>query len=313
MTLQHTTEEILNNEDTQYYPTSNRNVKDRLFRFIFQDKKDLLDLYNAVNQSDYTNIDDFEVNTLDDAIYLSMKNDISFLIGGTMNLYEHQSSYNPNMPMRGLLYFAKLYEGYIHSHEINLFRNSLQHFPAPQYIIFYNGLTEEPDASVLKLSDAFLENTGITSCLECTALMLNINYGHNQVLMKKCRRLEEYSIFIHTIRKYQKIYDNIHKAVSSAVDDCIENNILKDILNKHKSEVISMVLTTFDQALYERDIRADGYEDGFNDGLSQSIQFVIKTLQESSISKEKILSKLIENFPSIDSQTLEKYVNEFWK
>lgn len=217
MTLQHTTEEILNNEDTQYYPTSNRNVKDRLFRFIFQDKKDLLDLYNAVNQSDYTNIDDFEVNTLDDAIYLSMKNDISFLIGGTMNLYEHR------------------------------------------------------------------------------------------------RRLEEYSIFIHTIRKYQKIYDNIHKAVSSAVDDCIENNILKDILNKHKSEVISMVLTTFDQALYERDIRADGYEDGFNDGLSQSIQFVIKTLQESSISKEKIVSKLIENFPSIDSQTLEKYVNEFWK
>ena len=74
-----------------------------------------------------------------------------------------------------------------------------------------------------------------------------------------------------------------------------------------------MVLTTFDQALYERDTRADGYEDGFNDGLSQSIQFVIKTLQESSISKEKIVSKLIENFPSIDSQTLEKYVNEFWK
>lgn len=283
--FQNTTIETQSNNNTQYYPTSNRNVKDRLFRFIFQDKKDLLDLYNAVNQSDYTNIDDLEVNTLDDAIYLSMRNDISFLIDGTMNLYEHQSSSNPNMPMRGLLYFAKLYEG----------------------------LANEPDSSLLKLSNAFFVSSNTIPCLECTALMLNINYGHNRELMQRCRRLEEYSIFIHTIRNKQKLYDDIHKSVTLAVDECIEKNILKDILVKHKSEVISMVLTTFNQALYERDIRAEGYEDGFNDGFLQSIHLIVETLQESSLSKKEILEKLMGKFPSIDSQVLEKYVNDFWK
>ena len=81
-------------ESNQYYPNVNVKVKDRLFRFVFQKKEDLLDLYNAVNNSAYNNIDDLEVNTLEDAVYLSMKNDISFLIGGTMNLYEHQSTYH---------------------------------------------------------------------------------------------------------------------------------------------------------------------------------------------------------------------------
>ena len=94
-------------DSSQYYPSTNLKVKDRLFRFIFRKKEDLLDLYNAVNDSNYWNIEDLEVNTLEDAVYLSMKNDISFLIGGTMNLYEHQSTYNPNMPIRGLMYMVR--------------------------------------------------------------------------------------------------------------------------------------------------------------------------------------------------------------
>ena len=95
------------------YPTLNREYKDSQFRLIYSEKKDLLDLYNALNGTSYSDPEELEVNTLEDAVYISIKNDISFLVGGTLNLYEHQSTYNPNLPIRGLIYLAHLYEGYI--------------------------------------------------------------------------------------------------------------------------------------------------------------------------------------------------------
>jgi len=85
-----------------------RTYKDRLFRVVFRDKKDLLSLYNAINETCYTNLDDLEIRILEDAVYLGYKNDLSFLISNTLNLYEHQSSTNPNMPLRGLIYFADM-------------------------------------------------------------------------------------------------------------------------------------------------------------------------------------------------------------
>ena len=173
---------------TQEYPAANRNYKDRLFRFVFKNKKDLLDLYNAINGTDYDNPEELEVNTLENVLYLSMKNDLSFLIDAELNLYEHQSTYNPNMPMRGLLYFAGVYNRHISSREINIYSSSPKEFPFPQHIVFYNGTQEEPDRKILKLSDLFRRPNGEKEpCLECQTLMLNINYGHNRELMKKCR------------------------------------------------------------------------------------------------------------------------------
>ena len=116
-----------------------RKYKDRLFQKVFEDKKDLLDLYNAVNGTQYTNQDDLEITTLEDVIYLSMKNDLSFIISSTLNLYEHQSTYNPNLPVRGLIYFAKLYEAYIKKIDANVYGHKLIALPAPQFIVFYNG------------------------------------------------------------------------------------------------------------------------------------------------------------------------------
>lgn len=148
---------------TQYESRINRRYKDPLFRKVFSDKKDLLDLYNALNGTDYSNEEELTVTTLEDVVYISVKNDLSFLVGGTINLYEHQSSYNPNMPV-------------------------------PVFIVFYNGTREEPDRTILRLTDAFVSENGKTAenaCLECAATMLNINYGHNFELMQKCRRLED--------------------------------------------------------------------------------------------------------------------------
>ena len=231
-----------NNQD---YPGANRTYKDGLFRLVFQRKEDLLSLYNALNGSNYSNPDELEINTLDNVLYLTMKNDVAFLISGTMNLYEHQSTFNPNMPVRGLMYFSKLYEKYIVTNGIDIYTSTPKKLPFPQYFVFYNGTMDEPDRSELKLTDLLdMPASPKTSCLECvaimlninyghlecTAIMLNINYGHNKVLMEKCRRLKEYAIFVDTVRKGLSAGTPLEQSLSHAVDSCIDNDILKDIL-----------------------------------------------------------------------------------
>ena len=240
------------NAKNQYERRVNRKYKDSLFRKVFSDRKDLLNLYNALNDTQYTDEEGLTVTTLEDVIYISMKNDVSFLLGGTMNLYEHQSSYNPNMPIRGLMYLARLYQNYIDDCEINVFSPVLKHLPSPKFIVFYNGSKDEPDQKILRLTDAFAEE-GIRgeSCLECCATMLNINYGHNYELMEKCRRLEEYSVFVAEVRKALEEGGNQRQAVDDAIDICIEKGVLRDILIRERAAIMNMVLSCTEKQ-YER-------------------------------------------------------------
>lgn len=165
-----------------------RKYKDRLFRFLFQDKKDLLDLYNAVNHSNYRNPEELDIVTLEDVIFMKLKNDLSFMVASRLNLYEHQSTYSPNLPLRGILYFARQYEGLMAQREENIYGTKLVKLPTPQYVVFYNGAKEMPDSRELYLSDAFEAGRG-TGCLECCCRVLNINRGHNRDIMQHCRRL----------------------------------------------------------------------------------------------------------------------------
>lgn len=299
----------MNNEiEYQDNHTPNREYKDRLFRAVFKEKRYLLDLYNAVNNTNYQNPDELQVNTLENIIYLSMKNDISFLISGTMNLYEHQSSYNPNMPIRGLMYFGKLYDKYITQNHINVFSSSLKKLPVPQYFIFYNGTKAEPDQTVLRLSDAFFPaSSEKPPCLECTATMLNINYGHNKALMEKCRRLEEYSLFVASARAHLSKGKDLETAISDAVDECIDRNILKDILTEQKSEVIQMVLETFNKEDYENDIRGEGRDEERENG----IRILIKSYSTHNLSKADAKETLMEEY-SLSATEAEEHLLKYW-
>lgn len=116
----------------------NRKYKDRLFRFVFRDKKDLLELYNAINGTDYHDAEELEVNTLEDVLYLGMKNDMSFLLDTSMSLYEHQSTWNENMPLRGLLYFAELYQRYLEENGYRLTGTGNQCLHGTRNIIGYS-------------------------------------------------------------------------------------------------------------------------------------------------------------------------------
>ncbi len=234
----------------------NRKYKDTLFRKVFNNKKDLLSLYNALNNTEHTDESLITINTIEDAIYIGYKNDISFIINSELNLYEHQSSVNPNMPVRGLIYFAELYKGYIDQNNLLIYNERLVKLPFPRYVVFYNGTEEQPEEQELRLSDAFvqvpekegLKDTAGTEAdktnkpsVEVVVQLLNINYGCNQELMEKCQKLMEYSRFIALVRvksdmlteKYKKEMKSVNKkeifaeAVALAIDEAIRDNVLK--------------------------------------------------------------------------------------
>lgn len=241
-----------------------RKYKDALFRRCFADKKDLLELYNALNGTAYDGTEGLKITTLDDCIYLTYKNDLSFIISATLNLYEHQSTYNPNMPIRGLIYFARVYEAYIREHQLNIYGKALIELPEPRYIIFYNGTNDEPDVQEIRLSDAFGKNGhirhihGKKPALECVAVMLNINYGHNMELLNKCRRLHDYAYFVNEVNQNLKKGYPFEKSIYLAMEHCEQSDILRDIIGKQRSEVFNLLLNEFDVKIYERGLKAEG-------------------------------------------------------
>ena len=217
------------------------------------------------------------ITTIDNAVYMGMKNDSSFIIGNMLNLYEHQSTFCANMPLRGLLYLADIYRAYIAKGDYNLYGTKLIQLPVPHYIVFYNGTEPQPDMQTLKLSDAFGGDDG---CLECRAVMYNINYGHNTELLEQCRILEEYAIFIDAIRKYQKTGESLKMAVELAVDECINNNVLREFLLKNRNEVVSVLLTEYNEKEHIKMEREDAYADGKIEGKEEGVNLSAKIFKE---------------------------------
>ena len=171
----------------------NREHKDSLFRFIFSDKKALLSLYNAVNDSDYTDKESLEIYTMEDFVYMGMKNDVSFLIDWNLNLFEHQSTYNPNMPLRGFMYMASSFKKYVELNRLDLYSSKLIRIPVPRYFVFYNGKRPMEDEVLFRLTDQMEgADAAEKSCTEFTAHMVNINEGHSPKMMERCPLLYEY-------------------------------------------------------------------------------------------------------------------------
>lgn len=114
-----------------------RNYKDTVFRMLFRKKENLLSLYNALNKTAYTDVEGLEVTTLENAVYMNYKNDISFIFDYELMLYEHQSTVNPNVPLRDLIYVTKVLQGRIKDE--SLYGKTLVRLPTPRFVVFYNG------------------------------------------------------------------------------------------------------------------------------------------------------------------------------
>ena len=248
-----------------------RSYKDSLFRMLFQEPRQLLDLFNAVNGTDYQNPQDLEIVTLENAIYL-------------------------NMPLRILLYAAREYQKLIK--DDSLYASTLLKLPAPHFAVFYNGELDIPERTVLRLSDAY-EKPVEKPDLELSVTMLNINSGYNEQLKETCTLLGEYMQYVEKVRHYTKTM-HLDQVVSKAVDDCIQKGILAEFLTSWKSEVIAMSIFEYDEKREKKKLlqterkyaRLEGLEEGMQKGMQKGALGIIEIGRESGWEDDRILEKL---------------------
>ena len=237
-----------------------RNYKDTVFRMLFREKENLLSLYNALNQTSYTDVDSLEITTLENAVYTNYKNDISFVFDFELLLYEHQSTFNPNMPLRNLIYVTSMLQDRTKGED--LYSRSIVRIPAPKFVVFYNGTDSQPEQRVLRLSDAF-EKKQDHPALELTVIVYNVNLGHSQELLEACQLLKEYAQYVQRVRVFAKGMP-FPEAVEKAVDFCIKNEILSDFLSKNRAEAIAMSIFEYDEEKHMRSVHEEGRAEGEN-------------------------------------------------
>ena len=292
----------------------NREQKDRLFRLIFgsaEHKDWLLSLYNALNGSDYSDPDQLVINTLKNTVYLGMKNDVSFLINDTLNLYEQQSSFNPNMPLRSFMYLSNLYSGYVDQEGIDLYRSALAKVPTPYCVCFYNGLAARPEEETLKLSDMFTKPYKGESMVELVVKMININYGRNMKLLNACRPLLDYSLYVKMVRENVKNGMALEKAVDQAIDAMPADSVISSYLKNHRAEVKNVSIFEYNEAEHLRNTYEDGYDEGVNYGLKEGIKVTIELNHEINRSRQETAEYIMKKF-SLDSKQAEEYLKAYW-
>ena len=290
---------------------NNRKYKDNLFSFLFgsnEHKIWTLDLYNAINHTHYEDADSLEINTIDDVIYLGMKNDVSFLLYDTLNLYEHQSTYNPNIPVRGLMYVGKLYDKFITSHRFNIYSTKQLLLPIPKLVVFCNGSTEREEKSILKLSDSFpTTETNVKSDVEVNVTMYNINYGNNRKLLESCKPLAEYAWLIDQIRMNVRNHLSVEEAVDAAINEVPADYLIKKFLMGHKAEVKNMCLTEYDEEATMNMFKEEFYQDGLEDGLKQGREQGQSQFIQQMISNGKSAKEIAE-FVGMDMEAINELI-----
>ena len=218
--------------------------KDNVFCMLYRDKRNLLELYNALNNSAYTNVDDLQVTTLNGGSYMKYKNDASFLLCMSLYMFEQQSSKNPNMPLRFLHYVSDVFR--------ELFSNSMLHrrsmikIPVPHFVTFYNGLEKWiEDEDEIRLSDMYEIPTDNPE-LELKVRVININKDVH--ILNKCKTLRDYMTFVNKVRFKMGVEgDDVRIAVTEAMDECIDEDILVDFFEQHREEVVEVSIYDYDE------------------------------------------------------------------
>ena len=281
--------------------TANRKYKDTVFRKLFSDRKNLLSLYNAINGTAYMDASQLEIVTLDNAIYMGMKNDLAFIINTNLFLYEHQSTYNPNMPLRDLFYISGEYQKLVDLK--SLYTSTRLRIPTPNFIVFYNGTEKNEDRWVEYLSESY-ENMSGEPNLELKVIILNINVGHNKKLMEECQTLREYAQYVAKVRRYSEEME-LNTAVECAVSESIQEGILKEFLQKNRAEVIAMSIFEYNEAEEKRKLRKAEYEAGMAEGVMKTKKETVISLAEMGLSVRQIAQGV-----KVEEKTVHKWLNE---
>lgn len=293
-----------------------RNYKDTVYRMLFKKPENALSLYNSLNGTAYTDEAMLEFNTLENAIYMGMKNDLSFLIMDQVHLYEQQSTYTPNMPLRDLFYVADLLQ--VHVKDKSLYSSKVIEIPAPHFVVFYNGMEDIPEREELKLSDAFGVKTDNPE-LELKVQILNINPGMNEELKEKCPVLREYIIYVDKIRKYTKIMP-LAEAVERAIEECIDDNVLREFLVRQRAEVVKMSIYEYDEERELKLIRADerelgkelGKELGRKEERENTIKAIVSLCKKYGGKQEQAVEEVCDKC-GLSNEVAQEKVRLYWE
>ena len=273
--------------------TVRRTYKDSVFRKIFNNKENLLALYNALNGTHYNNPEDIEIVTLDNALFLKMKNDIAFLVStDQICLVEHSSTVCLNYPLRSLLYLTKEYQAILKQRNQDILSYTQVKIPTPRCIVLYNGPAQRPEREVMKLSDAFA-NQDVEGCLELKVEILNINYGKNESLQKACKTLEDYAILVARIREYAREMDALSMAVHKAIQYCIDHDHLRDFLILNQAEVAAMSLL-------------EGSWEEYADSMDQELERLKKNEKKLKESEKALKKEVLEKDAELERVSREK-------
>ena len=293
-----------------YRSNGNREHKSDVISMMLQIPEYALDVYNAMNDSAYTDPDMIQIMRLENGISLSVRNDASFFISNYLNLYEHQSTYSPNAPLRFLIYLTNLLKTTIRKRD--LYSRKRVQIATPHFAVFYNGTEKRPEKEVLKLSDAFIHQTD-TPEIELTVTVYNINPDNNTQLLEKSEVLRSYMIFVNRVREnlehQRKIEQNtrflsseyneaehddtelmedLEAAINEAIDYCIEHDIMETFFRENRSEVTKSMVLDYTWERREELIRAEEYEDGKREGLE------IGRAEGEKATQKKLLQNLME-------------------
>lgn len=288
----------------------NRKYKDTVFRMLFSDKERLLELYNAVSGKNHNNADELEIVTLENAVYMGMKNDLAFLLNMNIYLYEHQSTVNPNMPLRDLFYITSEFSELVELK--SLYSSALIKLPTPNFVVFYNGDIEIGDVSEYRLSDSYMTRVE-EPALELRVTVLNVNYGKNVKLMEQCESLKEYAQYVALVRKYKQETGSLDDGVKLAIEHCINEGILEDFLRKNRSEVEMTSIFEYNKEEEDRKLYEAGVEQGMEKGIEQGIEKGVKQTKRKvacSLMKENMPLDKIASIIDVGVKELEKWKTE---
>ncbi len=260
----------------------NREYKSDVFSMLLEEPEHALDVYNGLNGTDYDNPEEVEIFLLEKGVSLSIRNDASFIIFQNLNLYEHQSTYNPNVPLRNLIYLVSLLKKLIHNRD--LYGKRLVKIPTPRFAVFYNGTEVRPEVEELRLSDAFEHQNGQPE-VELICKVYNINKGMNLELLHRSKVLQGYMYFIEKVRYYEKKCAKLTDGINQAIDDCIKEGILEKFFREHRAEVIKVANLDYTWEKREELIRAEEYEEGIE------ILFETTKRLQQGISPEQIIAE----------------------
>lgn len=278
---------------------ANKEYKSDVFSMLLQDKKRAMEIYNAINGTDYDDPELVEMTTLDDKSFsLTVRNDASFILDANLSLYEHQSTYCPNMPLRDLLYFASIIQKRIKAQKRDIYGGRILKIPVPHFVVFYNGKEDAPDQYDLRLSDAFEKETKNPE-IELVCHVYNINNGKNVPLLSKCQTLREYMYFVDMVRKNNEISGNLEDAIEKAINQCMEENVLRDFLAQHREEVMHVMTLdyTFERRLEMQ--RAEAIEDGERIGKEIGKEEKLSEQIRKKIQKGKPLNQIADELEEV--------------